>query len=249
MFGKPKCPVAGEPKEWLEKGMLLLANHFGLERLRDQPIVLPTDEYFPDRLDGTEEAAEACYRRVCSYMDIDPSRAEFQIFEDDAPPKIKQAMEWSHNGAVGLFTHDKIPKISIERGILADPMSLIATCAHELGHLLLAEVDLSEIEEDDEEPLTDLVTVFFGLGIFGANSAASFSQSSEEVGFTVTEWSSQGYLEFSEWGYAHALLAHARDEKKPAWIKHLRPDILVFCKQGVSYILKTGDVKFPVQID
>ncbi|MHC4839388.1 MAG: hypothetical protein ACYTDT_00300 [Planctomycetota bacterium] len=245
MWGTPKCPVVVEEKEWLEKGMSWLARQFGMSRLREQTIILPTDQFFPDPLDGTEEAAKKVYTRVCKYMDVAPERAIFEVFEDDAPPKIKEAMEWSHNGAAGYFMGGKTPTVSVEQNSLTDPMSLVATCAHELGHLLLSNRDLSAFEEEDEEPLTDLLTVFFGMGIFCANSCISFKQSEGDVGFHTTSWSSKGYLELYEWGYAHSLLAHGRGETKPKWISHLRPDAADVCKRGIKYIQKTGDVNFP----
>ena len=43
------------------------------------------------------------------------------------------------------------------------------------------------------------------------------------------------------YGYALALFAKARGERKPGWLKHLRPDVRVPCKRGIRYLTETGD--------
>jgi len=60
--------------------------------------------------------------------------------------------------------------------MLLDPMSLVATMAHELGHVILLGGNLLTHDTPDQEPMTDLLTGFTGLGIFTANSAARFMQ-------------------------------------------------------------------------
>src|SRR5688572_23737825 len=65
-------------------------------------------------------------------------------------------------------------------------------------------------------PLTDLLTVFFGLGVFTANAAFSFQQWTN----TATQgWQTErrGYLGEEEIGYALALFALLRGEHNPAW--------------------------------
>ena len=50
------------------------------------------------------------------------------------------------------------------------PRSLIAAIAHELGHVLLLGGGLISATRRDGEPLTGLVTVYLGMGIFTANA-------------------------------------------------------------------------------
>jgi tetratricopeptide (TPR) repeat protein len=77
--------------------------------------------------------------------------------------------------------------------------------------------------------LTDLLTVFFGLGIFTANSV--IREANWRVGrFSGWNLSRQGYLGLAEYAYALALYAAARGERKPDWLRHLRPDLLALFK-------------------
>jgi len=77
---------------------------------------------------------------------------------------------------------------------------------------------------EDHEPMTDLLTVFVGLGIFTANSAARFKQFQDD---RKIGWSTQrlGYLPERVFGYALARFATERGEHKPDWARHLSPNV------------------------
>jgi hypothetical protein len=76
----------------------------------------------------------------------------------------------------------------------------------------------------DHEPMTDLLTVFLGLGIFTANSAARFKQFQED---RKIGWSMQrlGYLPEPVFGYALARFAIERGENKSEWTRHLSSNV------------------------
>ena len=58
---------------------------------------------------------------------------------------------------------------------MKDPVALVATLAHELGHVILLRPGLVDRDDPDMEQLNDLLMVFLGFGIFTANSAFRFS--------------------------------------------------------------------------
>ena len=93
----------------------------------------------------------------------------------------------------------------------------------ELAHLKLLGGRHVHPDEPDNEPLTDLATVYFGLGVFTANSTVRESQwaSGGWEGWSV---GSQGYLPQPVIAYSLALFAMHRHERRPAWVRHLRPD-------------------------
>ncbi len=114
--------------------------------------------------------------------------------------------------------------IWLEESRLSDPHSVVSTLAHELGHVHLLADGRCDPTTPDHEPLTDLLAVYFGLGIFVANSAI------REVNWRSGGWSGwsiarQGYLSIAEYAHALALYAHARGEHRPRWTKFLRPDV------------------------
>jgi hypothetical protein len=114
--------------------------------------------------------------------------------------------------------------VAIRSTMLKDPLTLVATVAHELGHVILLGGNLLDRNNPDHEPLTDLVTVFVGMGIFTANSAARFQQFQDDQRIG---WSAQrlGYLSERVFGYALARFALERREHKPVWSRHLSPNV------------------------
>jgi hypothetical protein len=124
-------------------------------------------------------------------------------------------------------------------------MAIVGVIAHELSHgRLLGEGRMNPAEKD-MEPLTDLATVFFGLGVFGAN--VYYYWGSQTVGnWNVTRWGRMGYLNQKDWGYALGMYAAMRGESKPDWMKHLRPDIRSVMKETLRYIAYTGDCACPI---
>src|SRR5262249_31759203 len=90
------------------------------------------------------------------------------------------------------------------------------------------------------EPLTDLLTVYFGLGIISANS---YLREKRKQGLKYSSWSLSrvGYLLAPAYAYALALFALGRGEPNPDWARHLRPDVQQPFRQGLRYVQKTGD--------
>ena len=94
-------------------------------------------------------------------------------------PKYKA--EWEHGVAIsdaGAKAAEVIADPTITRiarsSQAADPMALVATIGHELGHERLAG-EGRVAGRADEEQLTDLLTVYFGLGVFNANAAFQYT--------------------------------------------------------------------------
>jgi hypothetical protein len=114
-------------------------------------------------------------------------------------------------------------------------MALVAVIAHELGHEILLGQKRISIDEPDHEPLTDLLTVFFGLGIFTANSTIQ-DRGWHSGGWSGWETSKMGYLDQPTLGYALAQFARVRAEHNPAWIKYIRPDVRAPMKQSFRFL-------------
>ena len=242
-WSTPTCPVEEDDKLWIEESMAWLLEEFGRETFRELTIVLPTDEFFPDEYLGVEEDVEALVERVCGYMEVDRDRLEIEFF-DDQQRAIQRGLcfgEGTSDGATGHYIRrrDKFV-ISLESSQLADPMSLVATVAHELGHVrLLGEARIHGGYED-HEPLTDLLTVFFGLGLFTANSAFRFTQFRDNA-FEGWNAERKGYLTEEMFGYALALFALMRGEHNPTWGQFLQGSVKTYFKNALKYLEKTGE--------
>ena len=99
--------------------------------------------------------------RVCAYMGIDAATIDLILYEDSTP---SYEGHWRESTA-GLYqAHEVKFRIWIEVSNLDDPLAMVTTMSHELGHVHL--LGHGRVSEDayDQEPLTDLLTVFLGLG-------------------------------------------------------------------------------------
>ena len=223
--------------------MLWLVEEFGRDALRGAVVVLPTDEFFPDQFSGDEGAARALVDRVCAYMGVAPGRVELEFFADQ-DKELGAGLpcaESSYDGVAGHYRkrRDKF-LINIESSQLSDPMLLIATCAHELGHVRLLGEGRVSAGYEDHEPLTDLLTVFLGMGVFTGNSVFSFRQWTDAFS-QGWQTARRGYMTEEMFGYALALFAWARGEQRPAWSKYLGGNVGSYFKNGHRYLEKTGD--------
>ena len=249
MFGfSAKLPISDEQRLWVDDGFRRLERLLGRRRMLEAKVVEPTAEDFPDRYDKTPEAVEHLFSRVCSYMRVDRSGVELEIFPDEEDELRKILPSWhgttgTRPAGVYLHAHERDQAtdhagrvvVAIRSTMLRDPMSLVATVAHELGHVILLGGKLMSPETVDHEPMTDLLTVFLGLGVFTANSAAQLKQYQEDrrVG-----WSTQrlGYLPQTVFGYALARFAVERRENKAEWVRHLSPNVRADFKRSKRWL-------------
>ena len=239
----PKCPVGAEDKAWIEESMLWLIEEFGADTLRNAAVILPTDEFFPDRFSGGEDDVRALVGRVCCYMGVDFERVELNIFTDEGigGQRHLPSYEYSHSGAAGHYRKRRGKfVVGVESSQVRDPMCLVATVAHELGHVRLLGEGRASGSYEDHEPLTDLLTVFLGMGVFTSNTVFSFRQWTDAFS---QGWQTErrGYMTEEMFGYALAVFAWARAEGVPTWSKYLEGNVSAYFKSGHKYLEKTGD--------
>ena len=99
-----------------------------------------------------------------------------------------------------------------------------------MGHVRLDDGgDTSD--RDDHERLTDLLTVYLGLGIFTANASFEFSQDHHQR--TTRRL---GYLTEPMFGYGLACYAWQRGERQPAWAKYVDANPRSYLKRGLRYL-------------
>lgn len=254
MFGlfskkqNPECPIDPEMRLWIENTFLWLATQFGHDNIETKPMLLPTAEHFPIRYDGSKESLAKTAEIVARQMEIDINEINLDTYEQniqefrgDFGHRIWTEVDKDSDEKLtaGLyFDKGKNGKydILIEKKNLSDPEKLVATLAHEFSHIKI----LGEKRLDfNDEQLTDLTPVVFGLGIFNANSAFKEYKSFDTYGYN-----SIGYLAQREWGYGLALYAHFRQEESSGWIKYLTPNIKSDFKKSMDFIKANRDKVF-----
>lgn len=247
----PRHHLAPEEKEWTERRLLWLKEQFGPGPLSRAPLD-PKSPLLPRKWDGSPEAGADLLMRMCEFMGVDQKRLDLDYYSASESHEIDSAHagEWHRSGPAGLFIHPEDSKrlvIALEESGLAQPASLAATICHELAHVhLLADRRIAHTEEDCE-PLTDLLTVYFGAGIFTANSAFQFNQWQSD---THQGWSTsrQGYLSEGVFGYALAGYAWLRGESAPPWANYLRENIRYYFDDAEHFLTTTRDTTLPFHV-
>lgn len=237
MFGlfTPKCPFADpRDKAWTETGMLWLAREFGIDRMRNTPVLLPAEDHFPDAYHGSTADAERLMQRLCDHMQINATKLSLQVHPDEELPD-----------AAGMYeaTDDGHAIIRIAEGQLGNQEDLLATLAHELSHQLLLGEQRLTTEDPTHEEMADLLPVFLGLGVFGANATVRETMETS-VGWHYWSIRKQGYLPARLLGYALALFAWVRGETRPEWGNALRLDARDMFWKSLKYLAKTEDSVF-----
>jgi len=252
MFGfSAKLPVTEEDRLWVDEGFARLEKLLGRERMLSAKVVLPIAEDFPDHYDKSPTGAERLFCRVCSFMQVDRERIQLEMFPDETENFRALLPEWNEStskSAAGMYfrgdesdskdnLHASVCVIALKSSQLKDPLALVATMAHELGHVILLEDGLLPEDTADHEPLTDLLTVFLGMGIFTGNSAARFMQYQDGRRYG---WSMQklGYLPEQVFGYALARFAMERGEKNIEWERYLSTNVRAYFKSSRAWLLK-----------
>ncbi len=224
----PRCPVTPEEHDWITANMQWFQTEFGDEPLR-RPVVLPNDDFFPGVYRGAEEDVIATFQRIALAMRIDLRPVRFELVADDeAALRANLPVNSRYSGAAGHFqVVDGSPIVTVHMGEAKRPVSLVATIAHELAHVLLLFGERIDRDRPDMEPLTDLLTVYFGLGIFGANASFEYERGA---------WQRLGYLTEPMFGYALADYALRRGEADPPWIKYVDTNPRSALRKGIKYL-------------
>src|SRR5918993_1184715 len=99
LFGKKKNQpsVTPEDKEWVEQNIIWFIEAFGLDKLKEQPFILPTLENFPykDLKDGNQ--FQQLFEQLCKYWDLNPNEIVVKFFDD-----IK-SKQWTDLMPIGNF--------------------------------------------------------------------------------------------------------------------------------------------------
>jgi hypothetical protein len=240
---RAKSPVSDREQAWIEKSLRWFVDEFGDAGLRGA-VVVPSREFFPAGHSGAEEDVRALVARVCARMDVDVDRVELEFYSEGHDPELLRKLpsfEASSSRTAGHYRRrgDKMI-LAIEGPDEHNPTALVAVIAHELGHERLLGEGRIDPSREDGEPLTDLLTVFLGLGIFTANAAFDFDQH-------AGGWQMQrlGYLTEQMYGYALAYYAYLRGETDPAWAEHLDTNPRAYMKKSLKYLSHREELQRP----
>jgi len=257
----PDCPVDPARQRWLESSFRWFVDEFGAEILHHDA-VLPTAQFLTDAgYAGSADQIETLVARVSELMQVDRSLIRLELFDGSA--EQKEAAKTGRSRAVGHFrVEDGRAIIALDQSESTDPTHLTAIAVHELCHLRLQGEGRVRPGRPDGERLTDLLTVYFGFGIFTTNAAMRFARA--ERGWSLIPFGELddrtlnaarhegyhrlGYLSSEEFGYALACYSWLRRERHPSWAHYVNPGPLVHLRQGLAYLAHCSvDAELPTQ--
>jgi hypothetical protein len=230
-----------EAERWhLETWAWFLARFGGRADLDLSPIVLPSSHFFP--ASETKGHARALHIMDCvkehARMSGWPCRLESQTERPELRVGDVTALNLDHTnfpaGTFALSGNEAV--VTYDPGSVSDPMKLIATLAHELAHYKLSNVaEDPPGGEDAHEPATDLLTIYLGFGIFGANSAFNFNQHQDAVS-QGWSWSRLGYLSEREWIFALAVFLTLKHEPAQQLHRYLKDHLIADLGKAMRYL-------------
>jgi hypothetical protein len=219
-----------------EESMSMFRRELGAGPLA-RPVVLPTPEFFPDERTGTDADIDPIFRRVCSYAEVEASAITVEVYGGSEEAEFARAtgLNYESKSAAGDYRREGgRPIVGVDRTAVARPERLVATIAHELAHHRLRERDL-DTDRDDREPLTDLLTVYLGLGVFAANAVFEY-----RVDLQHRSTRRLGYLTEPMFGYGLACFAWLREEPDPNWARAVDANPRSALRRGMRYLARNA---------
>lgn len=230
--------VTPADKDWIEKNIIWFSEVFGLDKLRQLPFILPTFENFPYKnLKDTGEF-QGLFEKLCKYWDLNPNEIIIKFFDDFKSKQWETFIPHGEfRGPIGLYnqiytTEEKRFNIQLAKSNLDNPQLLISVLAHELAHVKLLGGNYINKTDPDLEPLTDLASIFFGFGIFVANSVQTKD---------IYWISRSGYLPNQLISYANALVCYITEQEASIYHPYINGNTIDLFKKDFEFLIHTND--------
>lgn len=199
---------------WILEHLRELIRYRGRDTFLTAPLLEPTPAYFPDRWAPRAERVERIVRRIMGYAGLSQFGVHLEIYDGaDALPAechAGQVAAWFEGLDLG------VARFGVDVDSLSDGPSLIGILCHEVAHAYRLEHKLRYHDRHQDEPLTDLTTIYLGFGILSANSSDHYRVDAQGISDGVG-----GYLTSQAMSFALASQVVARrlgreDRKKVA---------------------------------
>jgi hypothetical protein len=222
-----RCPVDEDAAERVKAGLDWLLDKRG-PYAPGRPMLVPGPDFYRSMPGwtgtGTAGDVRAVFELVRERMEVPATSLELDVFELDARTRrsgIRRAglRGEGHLEQSGMYVVGRTPpQVRIARHMARDPVRLVALTAHEVAHHVTIADDPGLDQQAAGEVLADLAAVFFGFGVFQANSRIRWTFDLRVGGLVMLK---RNYLTLGETAYALAVLASLRGERSPEWARSL----------------------------
>ncbi len=221
----------------------LLKNFGGSDFYEATQLILPTEKFFPSKVETTDEAAIETFNTVKKYAGLQDWPCQLVAQEENIEARVAPTVtiENAPMNPLGTFQVVDSNEITItyNPAIVSNPTQLVATYAHELAHYLTG----SGWAEppggwDNWEFATDIAATFLGFGVFMANSAFNFQQFTD-VDSQGWKYNRSGYLSETEHIFALAVFLKLKRLPMSLALPYLKPNLKKLLKKAAKQISKT----------
>jgi len=217
---KPRPPVDEATISWLSDTFHWISSHLGLEMHPGTPLVLPTNDYFPGRVNSVHGMAELVFTKVVEYAGMNDQGLRLA-----APGAMAVSFSALSNGQTLTMRDDRV--IDYDPTLVNSPGALVASFALALARRLADESREPPPGGAENLPFaTEVAAVAMGYGVMVANSARTVLVRSCG-GCGSSSASREKFLPPEDITYALAIFCHRtkRDAKNvsPHLDKPLRP--------------------------
>jgi hypothetical protein len=239
LLGKPRF-LDADLEDWsFETWAFLLRECGGVERLRQVPWVTPSKAFFPPSHAEGEARALEVFEIVKAWMGMADWPCHLRTYERPESHQLVSQFVAVQTATApnGLFwVGGGEAQIEYAIDLIARPMHLVATFAHELSHYRLAKVEAEAPGgERAHELTTELCVAYSGFGLFAANAAFDFSQHGDAFS---QGWRSErsGYLSERAWAFSLAMFGVLKGEPAPE--AYLKPGVLKMVRAAEKHLAR-----------
>ena len=212
-----------DEREWVLDALHELVASCGHEHLVCTPVVLPSPRCFPDAWTPDVRGVRRLALRIIRYAELAELDVEVEMFDDGRAAAERLDLgtrihSQPHEGTAAWFAgiHDGTCWFGANVSLLDDPGGVTAALAHETAHAFRHAHELAVEDRDLEECLTDLSTIYLGLGVLTANASLrhrSWSLQADGGALGGYAWSTShlGYLSPQAMCFGLAAFVRARD--------------------------------------
>ena len=194
-------------REWLWAALQTLVDARGEQQLLEAPVVLPTDEWFPDCWTADEHGVTRLAKRLLGYAGIGHYAVDVRVFTDATEVREVgldgNASATSHAGAAAWFAGIRggTCLFGAESSQLDDPVGIVGAMAHEVAHAFRRSHRLEHRDRDLEEKLTDVTTIDPASGLLTTAASARYVTRHHDNHGSSYSHRKQGYLAWNEMGF------------------------------------------------
>ncbi len=232
--------------EWIEETLLALIRHYGASRFQRKIPILLADSYGDLRRGPPADFLNAVVRDMADAARISVKGISVEVYRDENITEVLSNLGLPHSmedadGTAGIFhgfTPDGAARIAVEESGMDDDIALAGTLAHELAHVfLLGNRPAADAvwPAEDEEPVTDLMAILLGFGVYICNSNERFRAYDDG---RLTGWSAsrRGYLTLEEACYAQAVVHALFAQESRTYFAHLTPNPRALLEEALPLV-------------